>query len=314
MPYAVYALNWNKQELHHDFTSRKKNPQHVWGDVIAYIINYSKGLSTDRVETSGQLQKDVEDQHAFILEELPKWTLEVLEVMDKDTEERIDEMLKFLDSRREYSEEFAFMENSEALVLLSRLDFGLRRLIGRRFSCTWSDTSADVKEKNEAEFQWYSGQLRTFNSLLTSTIDMDKYSQLMNAWSPTSLLKDPLPKDVEPNREYIWWTSQADCEGVMAYHEQARLDGMTPWGGPLRDHVFSELQSRHGRHARGTVWGMKEIYGMRDQPEFDEKNEFHRYIIKYCGGVLISYEDLMVVRHNLGFVTDLNLKPIWELK
>ncbi|MNI74334.1 hypothetical protein D3C73_1304150 [compost metagenome] len=52
---------------------------------------------------------------------------------------------------------------------------------------------------------------------------------------------------------------------------------------------------------------------MDDQPTFDNSNEFHRYILRYCGGILISHEDLTTIRHNQGFITDLDLKPIWDL-
>ncbi|MNB58573.1 hypothetical protein D3C87_598550 [compost metagenome] len=310
MSYAIYALSWKKQELHHEFVSRKKDAFHVWGDVIAFITEYNRGLETDRAGDLPALQKQHDDLNAFILEELPNWTLVTLELMDKDTEERLDEMFEFLDRHRRYCDEFAFVDNREALVLMSRLDFGLRRLIDRRFNHLWLEGPQEIRDQQQAEFIWYSNQLRTFNALVTSSVDMDRFNQLTEAWSgPESILKDPAHAvDADPAGEYIWWTNQGDCEGVIAYHEKARFEGMIPWGGPLRDHVFSELRSRHGRHARGSVWGLK------DQPKFDEKNDFHRYIIKYCGGVLITYEDLMSVRHNQGFVTDLKLKPLWELK
>jgi hypothetical protein len=310
MSYAIYALNWKKQELHHDFVSRKKNAVHVWGDVITFITDYCKGLNTDPSENVAVMQKQQDDMHAFILEELPNWTLETLEIMDKDTEERLDEMFAFLKAQRKYSDEFTLVDNRDAMVLMSRLDFGVRRLIDRRFHHLWLEGPQEIRDQQQAEFIWYSNQIRVFNAVVNSSVDMERFSQLAEAWTgPRSILKDPAHAlDLDPAGEFIWWTNQGDCEGVIAYHEKARLEGMIPWGGPLRDHVFRELRSRHGRHAAGCVWGLK------DQPKFDRTNDFHHYIIKYCGGVLITYEDLMSVRHNQGFVTDLKLKPLWELK
>jgi hypothetical protein len=310
MSYAIYALNWKQQELHHEFVSRKKDAFHVWGDVIAFITEYNRGLVTDRTDDVTALQKQHDDLNAFILEELPNWTLVTLEIMDKDTEERLDEIFDFLNRYREYCDEFSFVDNRDALVLMSRLDFGLRRLVDRRFHANWLEGTQEAKDKQQAEFLWYSNQVKVFKALLRMDIDMEKYNQLIEqGLGHHSIIRDAEKvKDVDPNGEYIWWTNQGDCEGVMAYHEKARFEGMIPWGGPLRDHVFKELSSRNGRHAAGCVWGLK------DQPTFDRSNDFHRYIIKYCGGVLITYEDLMTVRHNQGFVTDLKLKPLWELK
>lgn len=310
MSYAIYALKWNNEELHHEFVSRKKDAIHVWGDVIAFITEYSKGLLTDRVNDVAVLQKQHDEINAFVLEELPKWTLVTLEIMDEDTEKRLDEMFVFLSNHRKYCEEFAAVDNRDASVLMSRLDFGLRRLIDRRFNHTWLEGTQEEKDKQQAEFLWYSNHLGVFNALLRNDLDIVKFNQLSEAWlKRQSIVNDPVNGvGVDPNGQYIWWTNQGDCEGVIAYHENARLQGMLPWGGPIRDHVFSELRSRHGRHAAGTVWGLKE------QPVLNPSNDFHRYIIKYCGGVLITYDDLMTIRHNQGFVTDLNIKPLWELK
>lgn len=310
MSYAVYALNYKKVELHYEFVSRKKDPVHVWGDVVAYLFNYCKGMVTDQIETIPELNKTQDDLHAFILEELPNWTLVTLEVMDKDTESRLDEMFEFLDRYREYCDEFGFMENREACVLMSRLDFGIRRMIDRRFSRFWVEGPQSERDKQQAEFIYFSNHLRCFNAMRRTDLDMVKFNELTTNWSgPQSILKDPVNGvDPDAHGEYIWWTNQGDCEGVMTYHEKCRLEGMIPWGGPLRDHLYSELRSRHGRHAAGTVWGLK------FQPDFNKVNDFHRYIQKYCGGILITYEDLMTIRHQQGFVTDLNLKPLWELK
>ncbi|MNO12992.1 hypothetical protein D3C76_26120 [compost metagenome] len=307
MSYAIYALSWKRQELHHEFVSRKKDPVQVWGDVVAYITSYFKGLKTDLVDTMVDLQKTQDDLHAFILDELPNWTLVTLDLIDKDTEERLDEMFEFIDRYREYCDELGFIENRDACVLMSRLDFGLRRIIDRRFSKSWLEVTEEEKEKQQADFIYYSNHLRCFNALRRVDIDMVRFNELTRIWSgPKSILVDSETCKIKPGA-YIWWTNQGDCEGVMAYHEKCRLEGMVPWGGPLPDRVYSELRSRHGRHAKGCVWGMD------DQPTFDNSNEFHRYILRYCGGILISHEDLTTIRHNQGFITDLDLKPIWDL-
>lgn len=310
MSYAIYTLNYKNEELHRDFISHKKNPVHVWGDVVAYLNDYYNGTTTDRAEDKAGLQKTQDELHAFILKELPNWTVTTLEVMDQDTEERLDEMFEFLKRYREYCDEFGFMENREACVLMSRLDFGIRRMIHLRFSGEWMKGTLEEFERRQTDFIYFSNHLRCFNAMRRTDLDMVKFNELTTNWSgPQSILKDPVNGvDPDAHGEYIWWTNQGDCEGVMAYHEKCRLEGMIPWGGPLRDHLYSELRSRHGRHAAGTVWGLK------IQPDFNKANDFHRYILKYCGGILITYEDLATIRHQQGFVTDLNLKPLWELK
>lgn len=310
MPYAIYALSWKQEELHHDFVSRKKTPAQVWGDVITYLNEYYNGSTTDCIDDKAELQKTQDELHAFILKELPNWSLVTLEVMDEDTEGRLDEMFEFINRYHEYYDDFSFIENREACVLMSRLVFGIRRMTDQRLSRFWVEGPQDVKDQQQADFIHFSNHLRCFNALRRTDFDSVKFNELTESWSgPPSILKDPVNNvNLNAHGEYIWWTNQGDCEGVMAYHEKCRIEGMIPWGGPLRDQIYSELRSRHGRHAAGTVWGLK------TQPTFNQTNDFHRYIIKYCGGILISYGDLMTIRHQQGFVTDLNLKPIWELK
>jgi len=306
MSYAIYHLRVG-QDVHEDFRSYHKHKHQVLGDAMTFVIEYFRGLSTEPVTDKAVLEADLHLLNEFVYKQLPDIELKVIEVMDADTCERIDEMIAFQDVAKKYSHDFNFTQNREAELLISRLDFGTRRLLDRRFSKYWLEGDKDELAQQQVEFIWYSNQIRTFNALVQNDIDMvrfEQYMQVVQGIKPDDVVKPE--GEIIPGAQYIWWTTQGDCESTMDYHERARFEGKMTFGGPLRDEIYHNLRSRNGRHAKGSVWGL------RKQPHLTS-DPLHQYIQRYCGGIAITGEDVKTIRHNLGFVTTLDLKLVLNL-
>ncbi|MNM23105.1 hypothetical protein D3C81_334960 [compost metagenome] len=302
MPYAIYSLNIDGQ-AYHEFVSFKKTKHQVLGDVIAFLVDEFKGINDDIDYTPKMLGADLCLLGDEMGEYLKAIDLQVLEVMDKATEEKIDILLDFVANSREMLGAFSFHDNREAEILLSQLDFGVRRCLDRRFSRFRLDSTDEDRAEDDKTMEWYTIGAGLFKAMLQYGFDEHRFEEIRAKHQILSRSEIERPEAVVgvPGQTYIWWTTQGDCEGTMDYHSKARFEGKLPWGGEIPDDIMSNLSSRNGRHARGTVWGLE------TQPTFDN-SDWHRYIQKNCGGVVVRYEDLRTIRSNLGFVTDLNLK------
>jgi hypothetical protein len=302
MPYAIYSLNVDGQQ-YNEFVSFKKTKHQVLGDVIAFLMDEFKGIKDDIEYTPKMLAADLHLLGDEMGEYLKAADLQVLEVIDKATEEKIDILLDFVATSRDLMGAFSFHDDQSTEVVLSQLDFGARRCLDRRFSRFRLDSTDEEREADDKTLEWFAVGVGLFKAMVQYGFDEDRFHDIraQHQILSRSQIERPEPIPGVPGQTFIWWTTQGDCEGVMDYHSKARFEGKLPWGGEIPEDIMSNLTSRNGRHARGTVWGLE------TQPKF-ENTEWHRYIQKNCGGVMVRYEDLRTIRSNLGFVTDLNLK------
>ncbi len=129
MPYAIYQLEIEGQ-LVSSFISLKKDEAGVLGDVTSYILRNVKKKKFN--PTAKSLEADLCIAMSMVSDRLSEVALRVIEVIDAETEGKIDYMLHFLDRAKYLIPELTTSGNQSALITINRIEFGINRVVNNR--------------------------------------------------------------------------------------------------------------------------------------------------------------------------------------
>lgn len=150
MSYLIYNLSYKGNRL--DFTSHTKDHKQAIFDAISTIFSEMEITSRDCGHIS-RYQLSTERDLGLMAVIIPDIKLELVETISGDEETQLDWALKLIP-------EFDRLKNSDGVLLgydqelaveLSQNDFGIRKLLNRRFSSTYHHETQKIKSECKDE-------------------------------------------------------------------------------------------------------------------------------------------------------------------